>query len=224
MKKGLIKDLTGMTFGRLTVITEAGRTPAKKTLWLCKCVCGGEKVIIGGSLVSGRTKSCGCLDREKKEERNKSNTFGVTHGGYKHPLYSVWKQMRQRCHSPSHKMFKHYGARGVVVCEEWLRDFEIFFKWAMSEGYAKGLTIDRINNDGGYCPQNCRWVSRKEQNINKRITKKIDGVPLVTLLEKYNVSPRDKGAIRSRIIDLGWDVEKAITTPISYHKIRGVSE
>ena len=208
-------DLVGLKFERLTVMCEAGRTPAKKIKWLCKCSCGKETIVVGGDLKSGRVKSCGCLNEEKRKERNEGNTYGVKHGGYRTKLYSVWKQMRQRCTVTTHPMFKHYGARGICVCKKWDENFNEFYEWSIKNGYKEGLTIERVDNDGCYCPENCEWITRKKQNINRRNTVKIDGAPIVSLLEKYNVKKEDMNAVRARVLVLGWSLEKAVATPIN---------
>ena len=207
-------NLEGRVFGRLTVIKEAGRTKAKKVKWLCKCTCGNEKIIIGAALINGTTKSCGCLNTEKRMERNAGNIYGKKHGLSYDLLYNVWKQMVQRCHSPWHVMFKHYGARGIFVCEEWRNNAVTFCSWAKSSGYKKGLTIDRINNDDGYYSENCRWITRKEQNINRRNTVKINGKPIVTIMNELGVKKENRNVFRTRVLSLGWPLEKALVTPV----------
>jgi hypothetical protein len=121
---------------------------------LCKCSCGKEKFVQAKNLISGRVKSCGCLAK--------------TCGGLSKTLLGmVWRSMIQRCHKIS-KSNKNYRDRGIKVCTEWQQSLPAFYAWAMSNGYKKGLTIDRINNDGNYEPNNCRWVSNKENCNNKR--------------------------------------------------------
>lgn len=207
-------DLVGQTFERLTVVREEGRTPARKVKWLCKCSCGNKTIVATGDLRSGHVKSCGCFNEEKRKERNEGNVYGVKHGGCYTKLYNVWKQMRQRCGAETHKMFKHYGARGIKVCKEWEGAFNTFYAWSMKSGYREGLTLERIDNNDNYKPSNCAWITQKKQNINRRNTVKIGGIPIVDILEQHKVKEEDMPAVRARILSLGWSIEKAVNTPI----------
>ena len=155
-------DLTGFKFGRLTVIERAA-TVNKHTMWLCKCDCGKEIIVDAYNIKTGHTLSCGCLQRERT---SKANTI---HGKRITRLYRIWVCMKNRCYQQSYHAFKHYGGRGITVCGEWLNDFQAFYEWSMANGYKENLTIDRIDNDKGYSPSNCRWVTMKEQNKNKRV-------------------------------------------------------
>ena len=131
-----------------------------------KCYCGKEWSANISDITTGHIKSCGCLF-------NKGNT---KHGLKKHPLYTHWRGMRQRCNDSNHHKYKNYGGRGIKVCKEWNEDFLPFYKWAIENGYSKGLSIDRINNDGGYNPSNCRWITVAENSRHKstiRINEKI---------------------------------------------------
>lgn len=155
-------DLTGQRFGRLLVIRCVGRDPEGRAMWLCKCDCGNETVVHSRHLRTGATQSCGCLIKEAIS----------THGFSKERLYSVWCDMRARCLRPGEPSYAGYGARGIKICEEW-NDYPNFRLWALNAGYdpgaAKGkCTLDRIDVDGDYCPDNCRWVSVEIQNNNKR--------------------------------------------------------
>ena len=163
-------DLTGRRYGRLTVISERGRRKDRHILWRCLCDCGNETVVSGTDLRRGRAQSCGCLQREKAAI-SPAMTLR-THGQSKTRLYHTWYGMRYRCNSTNSKDFPNYGGRGITICDEWRNDFAAFRDWAMSNGYRDDLTIDRIDNDKGYSPDNCRWATIAEQNRNKRTHKK----------------------------------------------------
>ena len=141
MPKGrFAKDLTGQTFGLLTVARRAPNYISKtgqEAVWHCRCECGNELDVRAGQLRSGHTKSCGCF---QKKAAAKSSTV---HGGATTKLYGVWSSMKHRCTNPHDKRFKDYGGRGITVCQEWLHDFSAFQTWALSNGYQEGLTIAR---------------------------------------------------------------------------------
>jgi hypothetical protein len=157
-----VKDLTSQRFGRLTVIKEAGRNARGKALWLCRCDCGNETIVEGCSLTSGNTRSCGCFGRERSSEANK------THGMKHTRIYRVWSSMKTRCANPNHCHYQDYGGRGITVCDEWIHSFEAFRDWAILHGYTDDLQIDRIDNDGGYSPENCRFVTPAKNDRNRR--------------------------------------------------------
>lgn len=161
-------DLTGQRFGMLTVIEHAGTSKNRKALWICKCDCGCiTNPLVGSNLTSGATKSCGCMRAEKNKENAKYNSKRFQR------LYGIWHGMKQRCYWKDYKQYKDYGGRGITICDEWKDNFEAFLEWALSNGYEEHLTIERINNDWNYCPENCRWATRAEQNRNKRNVRKV---------------------------------------------------
>ena len=167
----LFVDHTEKRFGRWTVIKRA-ITESKSTYWVCKCDCGTIRNVSVQHMVSGKTRSCGCFAREKSSRDMKGNKFGLIHGLHAHPLRSVWKAMKHRCYNKNNECFNSYGNRGISVCEEWKASFLDFYDWALESGWKKGLSIDRIDNDGNYEPPNCRWITisanskRRKSNHN----------------------------------------------------------
>lgn len=159
-------DLTGQRFGRLLVEEESGKDKWGNYIWKCKCDCGAETHVASHSLRRGLTTSCDCYQYEVQKATN------VTHGKRRTRLYAIWSGMRERCFCQTNHAYKYYGARGITVCEEW-DDFNNFYEWAIKTGYDENAersqcTLDRIDNDKGYEPSNCRWVTMKEQSNNRR--------------------------------------------------------
>jgi len=160
-----------MTFGRLTCLEflgEQGKSGTGGTFWKCRCSCGNTVNVRAYRLKSGKTKSCGCLNVEQR----RINMCRIKHGGCtnKEKLYNVWQHMKNRCMNPRNPQFRHYGGRGITVCQEWGDDYSVFRAWALTNGYAPKLQIDRTNNDGNYEPNNCRWVTALENTSNRRTT------------------------------------------------------
>ena len=153
-------DLTGKRFGRLLVLEKCGHI-GKYIAWKCKCACGNETIVAVNNLQNGSTNSCGCLAKELSSARRK------THGLTNTTLHKTWKNIKTRCYNPNCQKYKNYGGKGILMCDEWLNDFNSFYEWSIKNGWKDGLTIDRIDVDGNYEPSNCRWVDWKTQQRNK---------------------------------------------------------
>jgi hypothetical protein len=157
-------NLLNIRFGRLLVLSECPeRKKDNRVMWCCLCDCGKVVNIRSVDLIRKKTKSCGCLSKET------ATKHGASVNKKRIKLYRVWTSMRARCSNKNLKIYKHYGGRGISICDEF-NDFIFFEKWANNNGYKEGLTIDRIDNNGNYCEKNCRWVTQKINSINRRST------------------------------------------------------
>ena len=202
-------DMTGKRFGRLVVIEQSDYIEPGRPRWLCRCDCGNEVVVKGVSLRRGDTKSCGCITKERAIAMAKAH---VTHGKTKTRLYRIWFGMKCRCHKKTAPDYPRYGGRGITVCDEWRNDFQVFYDWAMANGYQDNLTIDRIDSNGNYLPGNCRWVDSSAQNNNKRnnhyVTYNGETLTISEWSKRLGIS---KETLHSRLVKYGWSVERALT-------------
>lgn len=201
----MIKDITGQTFGRLTAIKYVYSDKSRTAVWQCKCNCGNIVNVKGTELRNGQVNSCGCL---QKERARMSNT---KHGKSNTKLHPVWRGMKQRCYNKNDKRYKYYGARGIAVCDEWRNDFMAFYTWSMNNGYKEGLTIDRIDINGNYEPDNCRWTTQKQQNKNTRHNKNYTINGETYCLKDWCTILRLKySTVANRINLYNWSIERAL--------------
>lgn len=161
------KDITGQRFGKLIAIERTGRKQHGTYFWKCKCDCGNFTEATVSNLLSGNVKSCGCLRKPP---------IMTIHGGSKHgareKLYNIWVAMKQRCYNENDANYERYGGRGISVCDEWKDDYVAFRSWCYTHGYQQGLELDRENNDKGYSPDNCRFVTHRDNLLNTHRAKK----------------------------------------------------
>lgn len=201
-------DLTGKKFGKLTVIQRVEDDKYGNVRWLCRCECGNLVIRHGHVLRRNRASDCGC---GKSEFMTK---IATTHGGRKSRLYSIWIDMIRRCEDLKVKCYYRYGGRGISVCPEW-HDFSAFRKWSEENGYSSNLTLDRIDNDNGYCPQNCRWVPMKIQENNKSNNTQLCFKGKIHTLSQWSeITGIHRATISRRISKYGWSVERALTEPV----------
>lgn len=202
----MAKNLTGKQFGRLTVVSQSsGRSKEGRLLWLCQCSCGNTKITDTKSLTTGKTKSCGCYSRDIHKQ------IFTKHGETHSKLYFVWNDMKSRCNDVNSRPYKDYGGRGIAVCNEWMSSYECFRDWALSSGYKNGLTLDRIDVNNGYYPENCRWVTMKTQSNNKRNNRNITyNNETHTISEWSDITGINKTTLRLRL-NAGWSIKDALT-------------
>jgi hypothetical protein len=195
----------GQRFGKWIVLSRYGKQ-GKQPTWLCKCDCGNKGIVPSYNLKIGRSTNCGCVRREKMSACN------ITHGKRNSRLYHIWCGMKHRCTCETAKDFQNYGGRGVTLYENWL-SFEPFYEWSMKNGYEDHLTIDRIDNDKGYFPDNCRWAGLKTQANNRRSNHFVEyNNEVKTLAEWCNILKLDRNFVSARL-KRGWSIEKAFSTP-----------
>jgi hypothetical protein len=202
-------DLTGQKFNRLTVLALHHKDMRFRAYWTCQCDCGNVIIVRSDCLRSGNTKGCGCLQPEASRKNLLQYTF--RHGEHGTRLYNIWRGMLYRCRTKNPKSGANYSMRGIRVCEEW-KDFLNFKQWALSHGYDDSLTIDRIDVDGDYEPNNCRWANMLEQQNNRRDTIYVTfaglNQPLRSWARQIGISPL---ALYQRIYKAHWPIERALT-------------
>lgn len=210
-------DLSGKRFGRLTVIEKAksktSPSGAKRAMWKCKCDCGNETVVWSYSLIKGRTQSCGCLHLESFADVTRK--YKVTHGGSKERLYRVWRDILSRCNNPNDIEFHNYGGRGITICSQW-EDYAVFREWAINSGYDSDAeygekTIDRIDVNKNYSPDNCRWVDIQAQNNNQRRNRRItyNGETMTMAQWAKRIGISSSGLMHR--LNNGWPLDEALT-------------
>lgn len=184
------EPLAGLDFDRLHVYGRIGRH--RSAIYLCRCACGSWKLARADALTIGKIRSCGCLHRD----------LMTTHGGTGTRLYTIWQRMKDRCTNQNAGNYHAYGGRGICVCDEWSQSFEAFQEWAMTNGYRDDLTIDRIDNDGDYTPQNCRWATRRVQSQNTRqnvyVMYKGELLTLAEAARRSGIAPQTLGSRRKK--------------------------
>ena len=198
-------NLTGKKFARLYLTGNFFLTKQGRRKWECRCDCGKTTWAVTNNLLSGKTKSCGCWNEEVKSKTH------TKHGMSQSRIYRIWSNMKARCECKTNDAYSIYGGRGISVCKEW-HDFETFEKLAKENGYGEKLTIDRIDNNGNYCPENCRWATAKEQGNNTRSCRKITYKGKTKTMRGWEEEMGlSKGVIYWRLKH-GWSEKEAIET------------
>jgi hypothetical protein len=199
-----LRDLKGKKFGRLKVISLVGRGSGGQAVWLCRCACGTEKEILAGNLGKS-SNSCGCLRREQKSAQLATHSMSKTH------IYRIYSHMLERCADPNRP---RYGGRGIKVCKRWRgpRGFENFYK-KMGDQPFEGATLDRIDNEGDYTPNNTRWATQTEQHRNKSSNREVTYQGQTMCISAWaERTGLHKATIRSRL-EAGWSIKKALKSP-----------
>lgn len=195
-----VVDETGNRYGLLSVIERSGTDRSGSATWRCSCDCGGEVTTRGSSLRNGDTKSCGCIDTATK------------HGGFGTPEYDAWTSLISRCCNQNDRNFSNYGGRGITVCARWRTSFPAFLD-DMGKKPSDALSIDRIDNNGPYSPENCRWATHKEQANNTRRNVIIEHDDKRMSLAQWSLFTGISQTSLRRRINKGWSIERILTTP-----------
>lgn len=204
------EEWIGKRYGKLTVIgyeKHARKNGEKSWYWKARCDCGNEKLMSPYAIISGKYVSCGCV------------RFSIGHDNYKHGetgtrLHTIWGRMIERCSSKDER-YKRYSGRGIGVCEEW-HNYETFAEWARNSGYQDNLSIERIDNDGNYCPENCKWIEQKYQARNRGTTFWVDYCgKKMSLAEACELADMPYKTVFTRIKYMGWSVDDALSIPLN---------
>lgn len=202
---GKVIDITGQSFGMLHVLGIGKEkiipSGSRRILWKCQCDCGNIRYVDGGSLRSGRIYHCG---------RKFHPT--VKHGLHEERLYGIWKTMKARCFNPNFEKYKNYGARGIIVCNDWKNDFQAFHDWAIENGYEDNLTIERKDVNGNYTPENCCWIKAEEQAKNKTTNVRLEYNGETHILAEWAKITGISESELSYRIRKGWTIERTLTT------------
>lgn len=219
MKKLNIQEYIGKKYGRLTILKESGFVQYSKTKMrkvLCKCDCGKEKEIDLNSIKRGKSTSCGCFNKEFAKQNSTKHGMSMLYTGVKHPDYCIWTKLKSRCLNPKDKSYKHYGGRGIKICDRWLNSFENFINdlgWRPSKKYS----LERIDYNKDYCPENCKWILKSEQSKNSRRVKLVEYQGyfhcLTDLCKQLNLP---YSTMRHRVYDLKIPFNEAIKYPQHY--------
>lgn len=197
-----VNDLIGKKFNKLTVIDRGlANSKRREVMWVCQCECGKTTQVSTDDLKNGHNKSCGCLRHELSRTR----------------IYDIWQGMNRRCYDKNTREYKRYGGRGIAICDEWKNDFISFYNWAMENGYQENLTIDRIDNNGDYKPDNCRWITNAEQCLNRRTNRYVTYNEETKTISQWAKEKNLKFCTLSHRLDSGWSVEKALNLPVNFY-------
>lgn len=204
-------DMTGQKRGRLTVVERVDNNSQGQTQWRCICECGNECITTGVYLRNGHTKSCGCLCADMLRD------LRTTHGESTSRIYRIWRDILRRCEDPRRRGYADYGGRGITICDEW-KTYETFRDWSLANGYAEDLSVDRIDNNKGYCPENCQWTNDITQANNKRnnVVIAIDDKTL-TMAQWSRETGIPYSALQHRIA-MGWEPKDAVMTPLHHRR------
>lgn len=205
------QDLSGNKYGRLTVLRFAGSSARRETYFECQCECGTVVTIRSNSLKGGTCQSCGCYAIDCFVEQN------YTHGMSYTKVYRTWIKIKGRTQNPNIDCYMNYGGRGIQMCDRWLHSFDAFYA-DMGDPPTPKHTIERINNNGNYCPENCKWATRQEQLANRRNSRYLTYQGETDLLLNWAKKCGMSDKTLTARLRYGWSIEKALTAPVQSHQ------